>query len=183
MLFSIELPRSASSSYRPFISLQSVPVTHCPQAFAIILGIGVPDDENPFFLVYSGDTRPSQSLVQACQRVLAVGNNGSRIDILIHETTFDDDEQGKRNAIAKRHSTVMEAVEIARQMEARCCLFTHFSQRYPNLPDSATSRASGPFPRQDKLKVCAAIDGMIIPLREAADSMPLLNQCCQKIVN
>ena len=183
MLFSIELPRSASSLYRPFISLQSVPVTHCPQAFAIILGLGVSDDENPFFLVYSGDTRPSQSLVQVCQRVLAVGDNGSRIDILIHETTFDDDEQGKRNAIAKRHSTVMEAVEIARQMEARCCLFTHFSQRYPNFPESATSRAHGPFPRQDKLKVCAAIDGMIIPLRDAADSMPLLNQCCQKIVN
>ena len=183
MLFSIELPRSASSSYRPFISLQSVPVTHCPQAFAVILGLGVSDDENPFFLVYSGDTRPSQSLVQACQRVLAAGDNGSRIDILIHETTFDDDEQGKRNAIAKRHSTVMEAVEIARQMEARCCLFTHFSQRYPNLPESATSRAIGPLRRQDKLKVCAAIDGMIIPLREASDSMPLLNQCCQKIVN
>mmetsp|Transcript_6266 Transcript_6266/g.17525 ORF Transcript_6266/g.17525 Transcript_6266/m.17525 type:complete len:935 (+) Transcript_6266:171-2975(+) len=183
MLFSIELPRSPSSSYRPFISLQSVPVTHCPQAFAVILGLRVSDDNKPFFLVYSGDTRPSQSLVQACQRAVAVGGDGSRIDMLIHETTFDDDEQGKQNAIAKRHSTVMEAVEVARQMDARCCLFTHFSQRYPNLPESASTLAPGPFPRQDKLKLCAAIDGMIIPLRKAADSMPLLNQCCQRLVN
>ena len=187
MLFSIEIPKSSSSFYRPFASLLSVPVTHCPQAFAVILDLRVSNDNKPFFLVYSGDTRPSESLVQACRRAIAVTGGGglTSIDLLIHETTFDDDEQGKQNAIVKRHSTVLEAIEVAKQTKAKCCLFTHFSQRYPNLPESASIagvRRSLPVlggQGEDEIKLCAAIDGMTLPLTESRDVFTRLNRCCQ----
>ena len=184
MLFNIELPLSSSSFYRPFASLQSVPVTHCPQAFAVILNLRLPNKS--FFLVYSGDTRPSQSLIQSCRRFAPVAGGGGCIDLLIHETTFDDDDQGKQNAIAKRHSTVLEAIEVAKQMDAKCCLFTHFSQRYPNLPKSATG-ATGSLPAvggraEDELKLCAAIDGLILPLTDLSAVVTRLNRCCQSVL-
>ena len=186
MLFNIELPLSSSSFYRPFASLQSVPVTHCPQAFAVILNLRLPNANKSFFLVYSGDTRPSQSLIQSCRRIAPVAGGGGCIDLLIHETTFDDDDQGKQNAIAKRHSTVLEAIEVAKQMDAHICLFTHFSQRYPNLPKSATG-AMGSLPvvggrAEDELKLCAAIDGLILPLTDLPAVVTRLNRCCQSVL-
>ena len=199
IFFGIELS-SATSSYRPLISLQSVPVTHCPQAYALLLGLELPD-RREFFLCYSGDTRPSQTLIQACRCAVnkknfgtgASGSNGatcnSEIDFLIHETTFDDDSEGKKNAKKKRHSTVLEALDVAKQMEARCCLFTHFSQRYPTLPESATrvSEASltyaGIHPERSKTSICSAADGMLIPLSKAHFIFPSLNLCCQKALN
>ena len=161
-----------------------MPVTHCPQAFAVILNLRLPNKS--FFLVYSGDTRPSQTLIQSCRRFAPVAGGGGCIDLLIHETTFDDDDQGKQNAIAKRHSTVLEAIEVAKQMDAKCCLFTHFSQRYPNLPKSATG-ATGSLPvvggkAEDELKVCAAIDGLILPLTDLPAVVTRLNRCCQSIL-
>lgn len=177
MLFGTELPASLTSRYRPLASLQSVPVTHCPQAFALLLGVMIPGNRL-FYLCYSGDTRPSQALVQACKH--ATHTSGGQIDLLIHETTFDDDDEGKQNAISKRHSTVMEAVEIAMQMNAKCCLFTHFSQRYSLLPPESATKASEKT-RQNRLSVCSAVDGMSIPLLDAAAIFPLLNDCSQHI--
>ena len=183
MLFNIELPLSSSTFYRPFTSLQSVPVTHCPQAFAVILDLRLPHANKSFFLVYSGDTRPSQSLIQSCRRSASVAGGGGCIDLLIHETTFDDDDQGKQNAIAKRHSTVLEAIEVAQQMNAKCCLFTHFSQRYPNLPKSATGSLPVVGGRgKDELKLCAAIDGLILPLTDLPDVVTRLHRCCQSVL-
>ena len=40
-----------------------------------------------------------------------------------------------REAIAKRHSTVGEALDVGRRMGAWRVLLTHFSQRYPKLAD------------------------------------------------
>ena len=54
--------------------------------------------------------------------------------LLIHEATFDDTEDGRIEAAAKRHSTVGEALGVAAAMRARHTLLTHFSARYPKLP-------------------------------------------------
>ena len=105
--------------------------------------------ENKQFLCYSGDTRPSQSLVRACKRVLlreqchprgfdssrsyARINEETKSDLfLIHEATFRNTELTM--AQKKRHSTTGEALEIATAIP-RCSrlLMTHFSQRYDNL--------------------------------------------------
>lgn len=69
-------------------------------------------------IAYSGDCRPSQSFAQECEGV----------HLLIHECTFDDDMGS--HARKKMHSTVGEALGVAREMKARRTLLTHFSQRY-----------------------------------------------------
>jgi len=136
--------------YNPFVSLKSVPVEHCPNAYALILGLKLPNPpcaenianlDSFFQLCYSGDTRPSSNIVRACEAFLSNTRNNvirtsnrQRISLLLHEATFDDDERGKKEAISKRHSTVQEAVRIATQINADVCLLTHFSQRYPKLP-------------------------------------------------
>ncbi|PYI23812.1 hypothetical protein BO99DRAFT_398847 [Aspergillus violaceofuscus CBS 115571] len=88
-------------------------VQHCRGSMAVTLVY--PDD---FKLSFSGDCRPSWNF--------AATGRGSTV--LIHEATFQNDMAG--SAIAKKHSTYAEALEVARQMQARALLLTHFSQRY-----------------------------------------------------
>ncbi|CAJ2510117.1 Uu.00g060170.m01.CDS01 [Anthostomella pinea] len=73
-------------------------------------------------IAYSGDCRPSDAFVQI----------GQGSTILIHESTFDDELQG--DAVAKKHSTMSEAIDVGRRMGARRILLTHFSQRYQKVP-------------------------------------------------
>ncbi|GAW10991.1 hypothetical protein ANO14919_003290 [Xylariales sp. No.14919] len=74
-------------------------------------------------IAYSGDCRPSDAFVQI----------GRGATILIHESTFSDELRG--DAIAKKHSTMSEAIDVGRRMGARRILLTHFSQRYQKIPD------------------------------------------------
>ncbi|KAJ7173690.1 hypothetical protein C8R46DRAFT_1083687 [Mycena filopes] len=78
--------------------------------------------QNGWSLVFSADTLPTQSLVRG----------GQDATLLIHEATMGDDEEAM--ARAKSHSTVGQAIEIARKMNAQNVLLTHFSARYPRLP-------------------------------------------------
>uniref|UniRef100_A0A060T0B4 ribonuclease Z n=1 Tax=Blastobotrys adeninivorans TaxID=409370 RepID=A0A060T0B4_BLAAD len=80
--------------------------------------------QRAFKVAYSGDTRPNPFFADR------VGKN---CDVLIHEATHDNElaEEAK----AKRHSTIGEAMEIANRMRARTTVLTHFSQRYPKVPD------------------------------------------------
>jgi ribonuclease Z len=56
-------------------------------------------------------------------------------------------------ATLKRHSTVGEALNIAHQMEAKCTILTHFSQRYPKIPPT-------PGEKQGSMPVVFAFDYM-----------------------
>lgn len=94
--------------------LQSVPVQHCQSAFGVVLELMGGQK-----IVFSGDCRPSQSLVKC----------GMNCDLLIHEATFTDERVD--HAMKKRHSTFSEAVDIGRRMGAKHIILTHFSQRYP----------------------------------------------------
>lgn len=73
-------------------------------------------------ITYSGDTLPCEELV-----VL-----GSDSDILIHEATMEDDLE--RDARIKMHSTVSQAIDIGKRMNAKFVILTHFSQRYAKIP-------------------------------------------------
>ena len=53
---------------------------------------------------------------------------GKDCDLLIHECTFDNQRQ--KDAIAKNHSTIQEAVSVAQRMSAKQTILTHFSSRY-----------------------------------------------------
>jgi ribonuclease Z len=92
-------------------------VSHCNGALAVVFNF-----PNGFKVAYSGDCRPSREFAKI----------GQGATLLIHEATFDDELQG--DAIAKKHSTTSEAIEVGRQMNARRILLTHFSQRYQKIP-------------------------------------------------
>jgi len=73
-------------------------------------------------IVYTGDTRPTDSTVKAAKGA----------DLLIHDSTFSSDlkdEAGKRG-----HSTAAEAAAIAKQARVRKLLLTHISARYQDDP-------------------------------------------------
>jgi ribonuclease Z len=94
--------------------LESIPVKHCKESYGLILYCA-----NGEKIVYSGDCRPSESLIRA----------GKDCHLLIHEATFDDSLAA--DAISKKHSTVTEAFNVGRAMRAHYVVLTHFSQRYP----------------------------------------------------
>lgn len=98
-------------------AIRACGVEHCHGALAVVL-----EFSNGFKVAYSGDCRPSRTFAK-----MAKGAT-----VLIHEATFDDELQG--DAVAKKHSTTAEALDIGKQMDARRILLTHFSQRYQKIP-------------------------------------------------
>lgn len=107
--------------------LTSVPVVHCPQAFGVVLQAASRNNNGNktvpgWKLVYSGDTRPCQALIDA-----AYGAT-----VLIHEATFDDSMP--EEAVSKNHSLTKEAIEVGASAGAYRIILTHFSQRYPKIP-------------------------------------------------
>ncbi|PQE02981.1 tRNA processing endoribonuclease protein [Rutstroemia sp. NJR-2017a BVV2] len=98
-------------------SIQACYVDHCRGALAVAFNF-----PNGFKVAYSGDCRPSKDFVHI----------GKGATLLIHEATFDDELQG--DAIAKKHSTTSEAMDVGKKMGARRILLTHFSQRYQKIP-------------------------------------------------
>ncbi|KAJ9149663.1 Ribonuclease Z 1 [Coniochaeta hoffmannii] len=95
-------------------------VDHCEDARAVALTL-----TSGLKIAYSGDCRPSRQF--ASHRV------GLDAHLLVHEATLDDDLQ--KDAVAKKHCTISEALGVAKEMRAKNVLLTHFSQRYPKLPE------------------------------------------------
>ncbi|PSP87263.1 ribonuclease Z [Halobacteriales archaeon QS_4_69_34] len=69
-------------------------------------------------VVYTGDTRPAASVVEAA----------ADADLLIHDATFAGDRAER--AAHTGHSTATQAAEIARRAGARRLALTHVSSRY-----------------------------------------------------
>ncbi|KAI9887108.1 MAG: Zinc phosphodiesterase ELAC protein 2 [Watsoniomyces obsoletus] len=109
--------RDEMLSFLGMSDLQAVYVSHCHGALAVSCTF-----PNGFKFSYSGDCRP-------CQAFAEIGKDST---VLLHEATFDDEL--KKDAKAKKHSTTGEALAVATAMGARRVLLTHFSQRYPKLP-------------------------------------------------
>ncbi|XP_073997191.1 ribonuclease Z [Rhodnius prolixus] len=97
--------------------IETTYVRHCPNAFGITL-----THRQGWKITYSGDTMPSESLVEI----------GANSDLLVHEATMEDELINE--AKCKLHSTTSQAIEIGRKMSAKYIVLTHFSQRYAKLP-------------------------------------------------
>ncbi|KAI1295847.1 hypothetical protein EDD11_007705 [Mortierella claussenii] len=122
-----------------FEEISTVDVIHCPWAYGISM-----THKDGWKVVYSGDTRPCENLVNA----------GLGATVLLHEATFEDDKA--ELAILKKHSTTDEAIMVGEGMEAKFTMLTHFSQRYPKIPQ---------FDSQDKsTKIGICFDLMSVKL-------------------
>lgn len=100
-------------------------VRHCPHSFGVALRMpsrrkGEHGEEVK--ITYSGDTMPCQELVEL----------GRGSTILIHEATMEDELEAE--ARIKMHSTLSQAIEAGKRMNAKYTLLTHFSQRYAKIP-------------------------------------------------
>lgn len=113
-------------------SLVSIPVIHCDESVGICIEL-----QNGVRISYSGDTRPCPEFIELCKDSL----------ILIHESSFEDDQL--EDAKSKNHSTIGEAIQVGRDMNAKCTLLTHFSQRFcqvqANPPDTIKNTEENPF--------------------------------------
>lgn len=136
-LVSITGPRSKESVQDPWVPnptdasatglerVQAVRVDHCVGALACVFTW-----PSGLKIAYSGDCRPSPTFAE-------IGKNAT---LLIHEATLDDELI--KDAKAKKHCTMSEALGVARDMRARRVLLTHFSQRYPKIAN-AYAQVSG----------------------------------------
>ncbi|EMR11049.1 hypothetical protein PNEG_00648 [Pneumocystis murina B123] len=120
-------------------SFSTVNAIHCPWSFCMQF-----THLDGWKVAYSGDTRPNENFVK-------LGMNST---LLIHEATLDDDKL--EEAIKKKHSTTSEAIDIGKRMNANFTLLTHFSQRYPKIPNFIMNDNNN----QNRLGI--AFDGMEI---------------------
>ena len=95
----------------------TIPVAHCAHSYAVVF-----HGTSFGSLAYSGDCRPSKNFAEVAYNA----------DVLIHEATFADGMEA--DALVKRHCTAGEALQVAKNMNAKTTILTHFSQRYPKIP-------------------------------------------------
>jgi ribonuclease BN (tRNA processing enzyme) len=178
---------------RPIAFWENIQVDHCQSAFGFVAGlrrtvsldapasvIDTGTDDDPFIFAFSGDTRPCQRFVRVCQERVhsrchpcgeSVPTVDNGVNFLLHEATFDEEEQ--EMAIAKKHSTIREALQVAQKVKADRILLTHFSQRYNNdslfnntdTTENGLDTTSSSLPH--KTKVGVALDGMLVPLYDS----------------
>ncbi|TLD31009.1 hypothetical protein PspLS_02014 [Pyricularia sp. CBS 133598] len=127
---------------------------HCFDSFATVFTW----EKTGLKVAYSGDCRPSEEFVQI----------GQGATLLIHEATFETEKQV--DAIAKKHSTMGEAMLVARRMKARRVLMTHFSQRYARIPKDIAKRNSA----DGDMIVLIAFDHMRVKLGEFTEAVEFL---------
>lgn len=103
-------------------NIQLVRAIHCNCSYSstIVFHLG---GAEKFTVSYSGDTRPNPRFA----------DSGYGSDLLIHESTLD--HELIEEAIAKKHSTVVEAIAVSSLMNCTNLVLTHFSTRYSDKAD------------------------------------------------
>jgi ribonuclease Z len=107
-------------------------------------------------LVYTGDTRPHPSVIEAAKGA----------DLLVHEATFGSDELERARETG--HSTAAEAARVALEAGVRRLVLTHISSRYNRDASELLAEARAVFP-----ETVIARDGMMVdvPYADAVESV------------
>lgn len=121
--------------------ISAVRVDHCHDAFGFRL------EHEGKTLVYSGDTRPCDSITRAAREAT----------LLIHECTMADDLL--HEAIDRKHTAFSEALDVVRKSNAQRSVLTHFSQRYAKGIDTTSEQDRN----LSELNVRLAVDFMRVP--------------------
>lgn len=137
--------KSSSSSSSDVAAASSSSAAAASSALAV--ASSVPAALPPYKLVISGDTQPCQALIDA----------GVGATLLVHESTLEDDMVAE--ARDKRHSTTRQAIEVGLKMGASRILLTHFSQRYPKIPNYSAHFSA---------RTCLAFDLMVVRFTQLA---------------
>ncbi|XP_034476302.1 ribonuclease Z, mitochondrial [Drosophila innubila] len=127
-------------------SIATCLVRHCPNAFGVSLTLQAQHEGAPIKVTYSGDTMPCDDLVE-------LGRNST---VLIHEATMEDDLE--EEARIKTHSTISQAIQQGRDMQAKHIILTHFSQRYAKCPRLPST--------EDMQHVAIAFDNMQVTVED-----------------
>ena len=102
-------------------------------------------------IVYTGDTRPART----------TGDIARGADLLVHDATFAGNE--RKRARETRHSTVIEAAQLAQRSRVRRLALTHISARYADRPRELEDAARGIFPgamvAHDGMRIEIGLDG------------------------
>jgi ribonuclease Z len=106
-------------------------------------------------VVYTGDTRPHLSVIEASRNA----------DLLVHEATFGGDELERARETG--HSTAAEAARVALEAKARRLVLTHISSRYNRAASELLAEAKAVFP-----ETVIARDGMTIDVPYADAPAP-----------
>ena len=94
------------------ITVKSFPVNHSTEAYGYRFTV------NKKSICYTGDTAPSESIVENCRDV----------DILIHEATFTSIYE--EEAHAQGHSTALDAARTALKTNTKLLVLYHISARH-----------------------------------------------------
>jgi ribonuclease Z len=146
-------------------SIKRIPVPHCWRSYGTQLEL-----TSGLRIAYSGDCRPSSAFAQGCKGA----------HLLVHECTFGDDKQD--HAKAKKHSTMAEALGVAKEMEARRTLLTHFSQRYSKADSLRRERVE----EGEEHSVLLAFDLMRVKLgdfQKAACYVPAVQRLMERLAD
>ena len=138
------------------INVKTCKALHCDFSYSVCFTIN--NHNKDFRVAYSGDTRPNDFFAR---------NVGYKCQLLIHEATHDNELQ--QEAKQKRHSTIGEAIGISELMKAENTILTHFSQRYPKLPELANLSSK-------EAKIGLAFDGMHVCLSQVCNQQTKFDQ-------
>lgn len=110
--------------------LQTCQVPHINITHALTMTIR---EKMPFKMTFSSDT-------STCSELVKLGRNST---LLIHEATFPDAYID--SAMTHRHSTLTQAIDQSKAMNAKFTILTHFSRRFNQIPfvDSAKHKNIG----------------------------------------
>lgn len=165
------------------LNMETVRAIHCYWAYSVSITFNL-DGKSTFKVSFSGDTRPNPRFAEI----------GSDSDLLIHEASLDNELI--EEAIAKKHTTVIEAIRVGQLMNCPNVVLTHFSTRFSEKANFVTSLeeynkgsselekylgnlVANIFNHQtramilfDKMNICYAFDHMTVNLRDVGCQKP-----------